>query len=135
MSLFEWKPIFSLHIEKIDTQHQQLVKYMNGFHEAQEKNQIPEAKRHLTDLLTFTKKHFSEEEQMMERSGYPDLVNHKEAHKNLLNLVVKLAQDFETQPNKQTGEKLANFLKNWLSGHILGVDKKYGPHMASKGIH
>jgi hemerythrin len=135
MPLFEWKPLYSLHIEKIDHQHQQIIGYMNGFHEAQQKNSVSEAQKRLHDLLAVTQKHFTEEEAMMAKTGYPDLVNHQESHKNLLNLVTKLSNDYFTSPNATTGDKLANFLKNWLAGHILGVDKKYGPHMNSKGIH
>jgi hemerythrin len=30
--------------------------------------------------------------------------------------------------------EVMEFLKNWLNDHILGTDKKYGPHLASKGV-
>ncbi len=135
MSLFEWKPIFSVQIDSIDGQHKQLVTYMNGFFEAYSQNQTAEAKRHLNDLLEFTQKHFAHEEDLMGKTGYPDMASHVESHKNLLTLVVKFAQDYQVNPCKETGDKLGNFLKNWLSGHILGVDKKYSPHLRTHGYH
>ena len=30
--------------------------------------------------------------------------------------------------------EVMNFLKDWLTGHILGVDKKYAPFFAAKGL-
>lgn len=135
MSLFEWKPLYSVHIAQIDTQHQQLVGFMNGFYAAHQKTDFPMAQKHLKDLLSFTQKHFSEEEELMRKNAYPDLVTHQESHKNLLHLVTRLGQDYMTTPTAENGEKLGNFLKNWLAGHILGVDKKYTPHLNGKGVH
>ncbi len=135
MSLFDWKPLFSVNISHFDSQHQQIVGYMNGFYAAHQNSNFPEAQKHLKDLLSFTQKHFSDEEEMMQKNAYPDLVAHQESHKNLLHLVTRLGQDFLTAPTAENGEKLGNFLKNWLAGHILGVDKKYGPYLTSKGIH
>jgi len=31
--------------------------------------------------------------------------------------------------------EVMNFLKDWLSHHILSVDKKYAPFLNEKGIH
>jgi len=31
--------------------------------------------------------------------------------------------------------EIVKFLKNRLSGHILGVDKKYAPYLQSKCVH
>lgn len=133
MPLFEWKPLYALHIEKIDKEHKQLIAYMNGFHEAHTQGDLPGAKKHLGDLLDFTVKHFREEEAMMAKAKYPDLISHQESHKNLLSLVGKFSNDYLQSPNAETGNKLGGFLKNWLAGHILGVDKKYGPHILSRG--
>lgn len=30
--------------------------------------------------------------------------------------------------------KTVLFLKDWLNGHILGSDKKYGPFLSAKGV-
>ena len=31
--------------------------------------------------------------------------------------------------------EVMNFLKDWLSNHILGSDKRYGPFLNGKGLH
>ncbi len=79
----------------------------------------------LGDLADFTVFHFKAEEDMMLKMNYGDLGNHQEHHKKLLKLVTMLIDQYKKNPNEANGEELAQFLKKWLSGHILGIDKKY----------
>jgi hemerythrin len=131
MALFEWKPVLSVKVESIDAQHKQLIDYMNHFYEAHEKGLFPAAVRHLKNLVAFTVKHFTEEEAMMQRAGYPGLAGHREHHQKLLASVSRLAEEYIVTPNAKTGEHLGRFLKSWLSGHILGVDKDYSPSLVA----
>lgn len=131
MALFEWKPVLSVKVESIDDQHKQLIDYMNHFYDAHEKGLFPAAVRHLNELVRYTTQHFKEEEGMMQRAAYPGLAAHREHHQKLLTSVSRLANEYVAAPNAKTGEHLARFLKSWLSGHILGVDKDYSPHLVA----
>jgi hemerythrin len=135
MPLFEWKPVLSVNVESIDGQHQQLIALMNSFHEAHERQAYPVAIGHLKKLAAFTEQHFADEERLMAKAAYPGLAAHREHHKKLLTSVGRLAQEYIATPSAKSGEHLGKFLKSWLSGHILGVDKEYGPHLVSHGIH
>ena len=106
---------------------------MNAFYESHEASAFVLAKKHLESLLAYTQQHFAEEEAMMARAAFPDLASHKELHTRLLASASKLAQDYLKEQSTERGERLANFLKGWLSGHILGVDKSYSPYLLEKG--
>lgn len=134
MPLFEWKPLYSVGIALVDGQHQKLIGCMNSFHEAQAAGKAAAAKLELAALLRFTKIHFTDEEGMMQRNGYPDFPAHQAAHHKLLEIVEKLAKTYMEAPTPANGEKMGNFLKTWLANHILGIDKKYSPFMHEHGV-
>lgn len=135
MALFEWKPFFAVTIEMVDQQHKQLIALMNTYYEKHLASDYPAAIKGLKELVDYTVKHFKDEENLMQKTGYPDFKSHQEGHQSLLKIVTRLSEDYAKAPGPQTGEKLGSFLKNWLAGHILGIDKKYAPHLHSKGVH
>jgi hemerythrin len=129
MPFLEWKPVFSVGVEMIDSQHQKLIGFMNAFYNANEVGNSVAANTALNSLVVFTKAHFADEEKLMVKCAYPDLVAHQKLHRDLLTLVQKLVTNYFGDPTVQNATALANFLKNWLVNHILGVDKKYVPFM------
>ncbi len=76
MALFDWKAIYSVGIPSLDGQHQKLIGSMNEFHEAQMAFRTREANGALVNLLRFTKVHFLNEENLMERVQYPEFAAH-----------------------------------------------------------
>jgi len=77
----------------------------------------------LDELTDYTKVHFSNEEKYMEEIGYEGLEAQKRAHEGF---VAKLEElEFEGFDENQQGVliELMDFLFNWLSYHILKVDK------------
>ncbi len=69
-------------------------------------------------------RHFTAEEKMMEESGYPYLLEHKELHDNL---ITKLNDISETANMGRDIDmkKLRVFVFEWLTEHILKQDKNY----------
>ena len=64
----------------------------------------------------------------MEKNGYSDLENHKKIHKDLLKTVGKFYDEFSSG-EVEMSKDIMDFLKTWLSEHILGSDKKYSEIM------
>ncbi|MBI3592188.1 MAG: hemerythrin family protein, partial [Nitrospirae bacterium] len=77
--------------------------------------------------------HFANEENMMKTHAYPDYLKHKAEHDNLTKQALDLQKQHKEGKPVLTIE-LMTFLKNWLSNHIMGTDKKYSPFLNSKGI-
>ncbi len=125
MSLFEWKECYSVKIPSIDKQHKVLVKWMNAFYVEQQAGNIPQALVALAELVKFTKLHFADEEKLMETLDYDDIVEHKKLHVKLLETVTVFVEIYMADPSTINAESLSNFLKKWLTDHILVSDKKY----------
>jgi hemerythrin-like metal-binding protein len=87
----------------------------------------------LMKLVDYTRNHFADEEKLMAQTKYPSLQQHHAHHVDLTNQV----EDFVGRYDR--GEitlnvKLLNFLRDWLTNHILKEDKEYGPWMNKNGV-
>jgi hemerythrin len=125
---FEWDAgKFGLGVRDMDAEHQTLIALMNALHRLHQAGAPRSAQaRAVTELVSFTVKHFADEEAYMEKIGYPDLRVHAGVHRNLLKRVTEYHDEF--QKTGQLGEAFFMFLKTWLKAHICGVDARYGAH-------
>lgn len=132
--LFVWNDSYKTGIEIVDSQHKKLVDLINELYSSMGKGQGNQAMgRILDELVRYTITHFSAEERLLEMAGYPDLAAHRKIHDDFTNRVKQMQRDLASGKFVMS-VSLANFLKEWLSGHILGTDKKYVPHLAAKGV-
>ncbi len=132
--LFRWDESFMVGIAEIDRQHKLLVDIANElYYEAGQKRGHEMLGRILGGLVEYTKTHFTYEEGLMAMHGYPDLENHQAKHKKLVAKVMEF-QGRVTANDESVLEELLQFLKDWLTHHIQGTDKKYVPFLAGKGV-
>lgn len=134
MAFFEWKPLISVGIETIDRQHRVLIKYMNEYFESSMKDNVGAATSALNALLHYTRLHFEDEERMLAKNGYPEILPHKELHRDLLSQATRLAEGYAANPSRGRANELASFLRSWLMKHILGNDKRYTDLMVARGV-
>ena len=87
----------------------------------------------LDRLKQYTVKHFATEEELFDRYGYAEAPAHKKAHRDLVEKVLAFEQELKNGRAKVTME-IMRFLKEWLVGHIMGTDKRYGPFLNGKGV-
>lgn len=134
MALLNWSNEYSVDVRSIDGQHHKLFDMLNDLHDAMKAGKggqsVPGI---LKRLVAYTCEHFGDEERLMARAGYPDLVAHKAEHDKLLGEVQKMMRDFEQGKIVLTME-LTDFLVQWLQTHIRGCDKKYSTQMRTAGI-
>jgi len=134
MPIIIWNDRLSVGIVTIDAHHKVLVDYINRLFDAERTGQADKELNILLDkLIDYTRYHFSFEENLMKQNDYPGLAAHKSAHDAL----VAQINDVRTKMEKgQAGlsNHVFHFLKDWLTNHILGEDKKFGSHFARKGF-
>lgn len=134
MSLMNWTDSLSVNIREIDDQHKKLVGMLNELHDAMKAGQGAKVTGSvLTELIKYVGTHFATEEKYFKQYAYPDSAKHKAEHDDLTKKALDLQKQFQDGKPVLTVE-LLNFLKNWLTNHIMGTDKKYGPYLNSKGL-
>jgi hemerythrin-like metal-binding protein len=126
MDLITWEDKLSVNIHDMDQEHQQLIGLINELHNAMRQGQGKLViSSTLENLIQYTQTHFGHEEQLMQEIGYPDLIDHKKEHTALTKQVIDL-QTRHDQGERVLTIEIMQFLKNWLTHHILNTDKKYG---------
>ncbi len=134
MSFMQWNSNLELHIAEIDRQHQRLVELINHFDDAVQAQHGAEALGEvLKELLDYTYTHFTYEEGLLMKHGYPTYTAHKAEHGSLAEKVVFM-QDMFKEGHPPDSAMLLEFLKVWLKEHILDQDKQYAPFLIEQGV-
>ncbi|NLT50125.1 MAG: hemerythrin family protein [Ignavibacteria bacterium] len=134
MPLYNWDENYSVKIEKIDSQHKQLLQMVNDLFEARQSGKAKEIINSIIQKLTqYTIIHFRDEENLMKIHKYPDFEIHKKEHDMLVKKVGELNEQLNSGSFSLTIE-ISQFLKEWLVNHILKTDKKYTQFFADRGI-
>lgn len=129
-----WSNDLSVNINSIDDQHKTLVNLINDLYKSINTGLGTSSSMEiLNELINYTQSHFSYEESLLQKCKYPDFNQHKQIHEKLIDTVVKLKNDFNSG-NASFNRDLMNFLKSWITNHILETDKKYISHMKSHKI-
>ena len=130
MPLIIWKDEYSVSHSKIDSQHKKLIDLINDLHEGMKNRRGKDVlEKILDDLIEYTVVHFRDEEQIMSAANYPDITSHKVRHSELIDQVEKYKEKYENGAIMLSLETM-NFLKEWLTNHILGIDKQYVPYVS-----
>ncbi|MDR0996226.1 MAG: bacteriohemerythrin [Zoogloeaceae bacterium] len=131
-----WNDKFILGIDAIDAQHHWLVDATNRLHDQVESHN-PDPKvvgEILEGLVDYTFNHFILEEELFLRYGYAETVEHKHEHDAFTRRAYELLRSYEEGHADSVSSEALEFLKNWLSHHILVVDKAYVPFLKAKGV-
>lgn len=132
MSLFKWNDSYSVGHTDIDNQHKRLFELADLLHNAMSSGKGKEVlSKTLTDLVGYTKYHFSSEEKLMQKCQYPEYNQHKQAHDELTAKVIEFQKAFETSRAVLTID-LMQFLRDWLQHHIGETDKKVASYLKQK---
>jgi len=126
MTYFRWTNELDVMVDEMNDQHQVLISIMNDLFQLNERG-VSKYKilRKLNELVSYTRKHFRDEEAYMESIKFTGRKNHKIIHERLLHELNSYVEEFKANHETLT-EKLFNFLNNWLLTHIEHTDNKYG---------
>ena len=134
MPIMPWSDDFVLGIKQIDEQHRWLVDNINALYDESSKNTPDQSVigEILEGLVDYTFNHFIVEEEIFQRHDYPQTGAHKDEHNKFNQRIAEVLERYENTGKLDSSVMV--FLKDWLSHHILTVDKAYVPFFKSKGV-
>ncbi|KAK2191384.1 hypothetical protein NP493_53g08065 [Ridgeia piscesae] len=108
---YVWDESFRVMYDNIDAEHKAIFECI--FNCAKD----PANAGLLTKLYDVTDDHFKDEEGMMVKANYSDVTNHKQIHNDFLAKIKSLKAPLD--------DASVAWAKQWLVGHIKGIDFKY----------
>lgn len=135
MSFMPWTDAMVLGIDSIDDQHHWLVDAINTLYDELNGPGGPcrDVIGHILEsLMDYTMNHFLLEEELFQRFGYPETVAHKTEHDGFTHKAMGLLTRFEG--GDSVNAEVLDFLKDWLTQHILKVDRAYIPFLKAQGV-
>lgn len=133
--IFYWNKNMFTNIAEVDYQHFMIVNYINELYQQLLSNENP-AKMLSTmeNLYEITKVHFADEQKLMTKHGYPGLNTQVSEHTKLLKDLKTFIESIKNH-TAVIDQKLVEFLKEWLTHHILEEDMQYVPFFHQKGVY
>jgi hemerythrin len=83
----------------------------------------------LDELILYTETHFRDEEGLLADRRYSDIATHKHQHAGFVKQVQDLRGQFAAGRITMSIQTL-QFLKSWLTTHILSADQAYARELA-----
>jgi len=126
---FEWTPAYAVGVRQIDEEHQKLFSLAETMHRAMLEGKGKSALQSLlADLVAYTCYHFTHEEQLMDRVGYPDYQSHRQEHEEAKSTIHAM------QARAAAGEvtmtiEVMQFLMDWVKRHVIASDCRIGRYM------
>lgn len=134
MALFKWNDTLSVRVGAFDIHHRKLIDIMNELHDFMLNGRPQEIiEKTLTELLNYTKYHFEEEERVMQAHNFEGYSEHKAEHDTFVAKINECMNTYKTSPLSLTID-LMDFLREWLTGHIMRTDQQYSGFLNGKGI-
>ena len=128
MPAVKWTPAMSVGVEALDTDHKMLIGLINQLADAIAKGDAHDIVASVINaLVDYTEYHFGREEEMMRVCAYADFNNHVATHGKIVETLRHLRDAHAGRALGHTEKVLLDFMRAWLTDHIMGVDMKYAP--------
>lgn len=134
MALISWSNMLSTGISEQDNQHKKLIDLINQLNEAMQAGKGADVLGSvLSELVNYTVFHFVYEEKLMAQHKYEDTPAHTSEHTKFVQTVGDFKKKFDSG-GAVISVEIMNFLRDWLTNHIMKTDKKLGQSLSKLGV-
>jgi len=122
--LVNWDEHLEIGDPVVDSEHRYLIHLINNLHDQYKSGTLHSKLASVfTHLTKYVHVHFQNEVALMKAINYPELDEHKEAHRKLVDQAIDLSEKFMDDSATITDETI-DFLKDWVLKHIADSDMK-----------
>ena len=131
MISMHWKKEMSVGLDQLDEDHRFLIRVINRLGEStNDPDSADVIKECLASLKNYAEFHFAREEAVMRACGYATLAEHQAEHRAFTARIADVARRYDEgdePPEAAVNLELFEYLKDWLTHHILVIDMGYRP--------
>lgn len=132
LDMFTWTEKFDVGVDLINDQHKKLIDLINTLStkmlEGKSSDVLGEV---LKEIVSYGIYHFDTEEELFDKYGYEFTSEHKTEHASFKKTVTNLVEEYDDGSYRVSIDTL-QFLKDWITIHILQTDMKYKDFLSSK---
>ena len=126
----QWNSSYLVGHKLVDFDHMTLVNITNElFHRVNQGFSDEEIAQTIKCLIDYVEKHFEREEELFRNSEYPDVDKHLAMHEDITKTVKDIATIYQTNPSAININEVLEFLKKWLTNHIMKADQGYAEYL------
>ena len=130
MEMFSWEEEYNLGIDVIDSQHKQIVNYINELSYSIKRDDSAEVYNVLEQLRDYCLDHFEFEEQLMKQAGYILFEAHQNIHNRFKERVESIQEELsQGKDPMNVARRVRTWLMTWLIRHIQHEDTDYVPYV------
>lgn len=133
MPLIQWTEAMSVGLEELDEDHRMLIRVINQLDANAGGDGRRETLRQcLNSLRRYAEFHFAREEKVLTTVNFPGIGVQQDEHRDFVARIQDVARRFEATEGPAPDvidRDLLNFLRDWLSHHILIEDMAYRPYV------
>ena len=126
---FVWDDNYSVNVKIIDEQHKNFFNIINRIYDLAEMESPEKADLvyNVTELGNYAFYHLSTEEKYFKEFEYKEAEEHIKSHNVFRGKATGFMDELESADANlpRLAVQMADFCKDWLTGHILVLDKKY----------
>jgi hemerythrin len=132
MSLFSWKPEYSVHEAELDSDHEKLFAILNSVYEnVMSSRELNFVLPMIDELSAYTRSHFSAEERYMRKLGFTGIEDHIARHQDFTQKIEALRASYHDN-DLEVARNLIIVLGEWLLQHVIKEDRKYAELSVSR---
>ena len=126
-----WSKDFELGCGQVDTQHRRLFELVSELVSACMDGRDTHKLRETLDfLVTYTIRHFTDEEALQLSCNYPGYERHRQIHEDFKVTVGELVREFDQYGSTvELSNNVNKTVVKWLINHIQREDKRIGDHL------
>jgi hemerythrin len=124
MKYLQWRKEFSIGIDAVDFEHQELMDIINIIYaELDNRRDVAQIRRTMGEVHAEISAHFALEERIMRHARYEEFEDHKNDHENLLDQIRTMMDAIETDPEHAL-DVLSDKLADWFRDHFVTFDAR-----------
>ena len=131
--MVELTETFVLECAELDKDHKRLVEMVNDITDDIDKGATGNCNSKVLNFVNFAKEHFSREEKLLTKNGYPEVAKH---HKHHQTLIAKMEHIQEFAASAETNQLACVSLKRelvyFLMDDLITTDMDFKDHIDSE---
>jgi hemerythrin len=134
IEIVKWSDVYVTGLAKVDAQHKDLIDLTNELYQACMYGDDVLGimfKEVMSRMVEYVRLHFTTEMGILTKIKFPNIVEHKKQHDELVKNILNAAKEYEAG-KKYAANNFARVLKEWILSHIAIYDKEFALYFADQ---